>query len=192
VEDTRARILDAALRLFDECGYAAASMEDIRVAAGFRTKSGLYAHFPSKQALARALFQQLIADEAAALGPYLTRPDDATLDDLLTVVEQLTAWGLSHQPAYRFCFLQWHRDDPPLDPEDRAAADRLARWAEMVVRHLQDTRTDIRRDSPALLVVAGQGIINQMVVTAPSGLDADGLRRLAALARDLCRAMLRP
>ncbi|WP_240687078.1 TetR/AcrR family transcriptional regulator [Amycolatopsis suaedae] len=49
---TRQRVLDEALRLFAERGYAATSVADIQVACGLAPGSGaLYKHFPSKRAL---------------------------------------------------------------------------------------------------------------------------------------------
>ncbi len=48
-EETRARILDAALKLFAQSGYEAASVDDICAAAGV-SKGAFYHHFPTKQA----------------------------------------------------------------------------------------------------------------------------------------------
>lgn len=57
-ELTRAVILDAALRLFAEQGFAATSIRDIAAAAGLREGS-LYYHFDSKAELLEALFDEL-------------------------------------------------------------------------------------------------------------------------------------
>jgi AcrR family transcriptional regulator len=47
---TRGRILEAAMRLFGERGYAATTIAQIEAAAGLRPGSGgLYRHFPSKR-----------------------------------------------------------------------------------------------------------------------------------------------
>lgn len=47
-DGTRGRILDAALRLFAEGGFAGASIRDIATAAGVQSAT-LYAHFPGKE-----------------------------------------------------------------------------------------------------------------------------------------------
>jgi AcrR family transcriptional regulator len=47
-EGTRGRILEAALQLFAETGFAGASIREIATAAGVQSAS-LYAHFPSKE-----------------------------------------------------------------------------------------------------------------------------------------------
>lgn len=63
-EETRARILEAALKLFAHSGYEAASVDEICSAAGV-SKGAFYHHFPAKQ----AIFLQLLND-------WLDRLDD--------------------------------------------------------------------------------------------------------------------
>ena len=66
--DTRARIVEAALRLFSERGTARVSMRELADAAGV-TVPGLYYHFDSKAALIKAVY------EARGLGSGLRAPD---------------------------------------------------------------------------------------------------------------------
>src|SRR5271163_4168197 len=56
-EATRQKILNAAIDLFSEVGYAAAGLGEISVRAGM-TKGALYHHFDSKEALATAIIEQ--------------------------------------------------------------------------------------------------------------------------------------
>jgi AcrR family transcriptional regulator len=62
---TRRRIIDEAMRLFGEQGYAATTIAQIEAAAGLSPGSGsLYRHFPSKDALlAEGVRQQIAAGE---------------------------------------------------------------------------------------------------------------------------------
>jgi AcrR family transcriptional regulator len=62
---TRQRIIDEAMRLFGEQGYAATTIAQIEAAAGLSAGSGsLYRHFPSKQALlTEGVRQQIAAGE---------------------------------------------------------------------------------------------------------------------------------
>jgi TetR/AcrR family transcriptional regulator, acrAB operon repressor len=53
-EQTRRRIMEAALRVFDERGIARTTMEHIAEAAGV-TRGAIYWHFADKQALLRAI-----------------------------------------------------------------------------------------------------------------------------------------
>lgn len=54
------QILNAALSVFSERGFAAARMDDIAQASGL-SKGGLYAHFASKDEVFEALLSQLLA-----------------------------------------------------------------------------------------------------------------------------------
>ena len=56
-EITRQKILDAAIDLFSEVGFAAAGLGEIIDRAGM-TKGALYHHFDSKEALATAIIEQ--------------------------------------------------------------------------------------------------------------------------------------
>lgn len=56
-ETTRQKILNAAIDLFSEVGYAAAGLGEIIERAGM-TKGALYHHFDSKEALATAVIEQ--------------------------------------------------------------------------------------------------------------------------------------
>ena len=86
---SRAALLSAARRLFAEHGFHGTSVGDIADAAGLR-KPSLFHHFPTKEALYRAVMEELfgelsgaIAGPVAAKGTYGERLDivnDALVD----------------------------------------------------------------------------------------------------------------
>lgn len=81
-EDRRAAILDAADRLFRSQGYAATSMRQIAAEAGFgRAVSGLYNHFPNKEAIFAALLSTRSPYEE--LLEALRAVEGETLEDFL-------------------------------------------------------------------------------------------------------------
>ncbi len=56
-EQTRALLVDAALRVFAEHGYEEATVEDIAAAAGY-SKGAYYFHFASKEDIFLELLEQ--------------------------------------------------------------------------------------------------------------------------------------
>ena len=192
--DSRTRILNAALTQFDQWGYEGTSMDAIRAAAGFRTKSSLYAHFSSKEQIAATLLDRILAEEAAAVGAHRIAPDEATLEDVLDLAEQMTLWGLSHSAACRFCFLQWQGALLGLS-RSHTNLEATAGWAVAVIRRLQQSGGAARDLDPGLLVTACTGLMNQVIAESGRGqqaLSPAGARRLARQVRELCRAILCP
>jgi hypothetical protein len=85
---TRARLLEGALEVFAERGFAGASVEDICDQAGF-TRGAFYSNFGSKDELVLALFQ-------------------ATTDRLLEQIEALT-WPISPGRCWTPYWACWTR-----------------------------------------------------------------------------------
>ncbi len=115
-EATRARLLDAAVELLEEGGYAAASVAAIArrsdVAAG-----ALYRHFPSKAELFVEVFRSAAEQELAALQEASAEPGTVA-EKLEAVVREFTRSALS-QPR-----LAWALGYEPVDP--LVDAERLA------------------------------------------------------------------
>jgi AcrR family transcriptional regulator len=80
-DQARAEILEAARRLFVSQGYHGTSMRAIARQAGDRAVAGLYNHFPTKEAIFKALIEErnpyddLFATLEAALEEAQTAPD---------------------------------------------------------------------------------------------------------------------
>ncbi|MGE0183201.1 MAG: TetR/AcrR family transcriptional regulator [Parvularculaceae bacterium] len=84
-------ILDAALAVFTEKGFAAARVDDIAVRAGI-SKGAVYLYFDSKEALLRGLIEREVAPVAhrlKALAEAGGEDPKATLTLLVTVATQL-------------------------------------------------------------------------------------------------------
>ncbi len=65
--DTRERILEAALEMFSQNGYAGTNIRELSASLGL-VKSGVYKHFESKEAIWNALLDQMIAYYAEHFG----------------------------------------------------------------------------------------------------------------------------
>jgi AcrR family transcriptional regulator len=141
-EERRARILDAAARVFAERAYESASIEEIAEAAGI-TKPVIYHHFSSKRALYIALLELYRGELLAFLGRRAATshtPEERLrngLDGFFEFVE-------THPHAWRILF----HDPPPADEaivqahrqsEDRARAAIIALLAAApTVEHASD------------------------------------------------------
>ena len=58
--DTKERILEAALEMFSQYGYAGTNIRELSASLGL-VKSGVYKHYESKEAIWNALLDQMIA-----------------------------------------------------------------------------------------------------------------------------------
>ncbi|GAA0573997.1 TetR/AcrR family transcriptional regulator [Kribbella sandramycini] len=87
---TRARLLEGALDVFAERGFAGASVEDICDRAGF-TRGAFYSNFASKDELVLALFQATtdrLLEQIEALLPELASQPGTLLDAVLGLLDE--------------------------------------------------------------------------------------------------------
>lgn len=77
-EETRARLLEAASRLFSQYGYDATSVADLSLAAGV-SKGAFYHHFSSKQAIFIALLESWL--DGLEIGFRETRRSEQSVPD---------------------------------------------------------------------------------------------------------------
>lgn len=88
----RDRLVDAALRLFADRGFAATTVGDIEREAGFAPRSGaLYKYFASKRALLDAGLERHLAAIGDVGDDVLLRP----LDDIRSEITLLARWLLA-------------------------------------------------------------------------------------------------
>ncbi len=115
-EGTRERLLNAAVELLEEGGYAAASVAAIAERGGVAA-GALYRHFPSKAELFVEVFRTMAERELAAM-VEASMVQGTVLDKLDAVVREFTGSALS-QPR-----LAWALGYEPVDP--LVDAERLA------------------------------------------------------------------
>jgi AcrR family transcriptional regulator len=106
--NTPDRILDTALRLFNQSGTAAVSTNHIADALGM-SPGNLYYHFRNKEAIIRALFEQQFAHWDA----LDSLPDDRmpTLDDMWRMVNDTFPVSWDYRFIYRELIALLRRDD---------------------------------------------------------------------------------
>lgn len=161
--ETRASLLDVAVRQFGERGYRRTSLDDIVAAAGL-TKGALYHHFASKAALFAAVFlatEQAAADRVVAASREMSSPWEQAHSGVLAFLDAV------REPGYRQIVL---RDgpsvlaqDPILAPENRPTFPVVASIAESIVR-LEGSPVDtaalatLARFFFGGMAIAGQGV----------------------------------
>lgn len=108
-EKTRQAVLEAALDVFCEKGYAKATFDEIAARAGF-TKGAVYWYFRNKADLVSALIVEYVQRKRAEMMPLY--PTGKTLDDLL---EYFVLWAEVGRKDLRFakfnrfvlCQMEW-------------------------------------------------------------------------------------
>lgn len=113
MNNTRQQILDAALLLFSEHGYFSTSVHDIKRAAGLST-GAIYHHFSSKEAIAQALHEALVARFTALVEEACGAPSTrASSHALLTALFELT---VNEPTLVRFVLHARHQEFLPGAP----------------------------------------------------------------------------
>ncbi len=109
-EETRARILDAALRKFAIAGYDAASVDDICAEAGV-SKGAFYHHYSTKQAVFLALMQGWL--KMIDMGIDAARKDTIpeTLVQMTNLLPGIFAAAEDRLPMFLEFWLQASRDE---------------------------------------------------------------------------------
>ncbi|MFP5246920.1 MAG: TetR/AcrR family transcriptional regulator [Thermoanaerobaculia bacterium] len=160
-EETRNRILDAALRLFRERGFEQTTMRDVAVAAGVATGAAYY-YYRSKEELVMAFY--LRTDEEAA---EAFRTAIASSKDLKKRLRGILDTRFAHFAEHRELLTALLRAgvDPrdrlsPFGAETREVRERNIAW---FARALEDSNVSVPKDVaphlPRLLWLYHMGLI---------------------------------
>ena len=109
-EETRAHLLEASLKQFSSSGYDAASVDDICAEAGV-SKGAFYHHFPSKQAVFLALFEDWLTTVDAGLEAAKKSTVPETLTNMALMLPFIFAQADGRLPMFLEFWLQASRDE---------------------------------------------------------------------------------
>jgi AcrR family transcriptional regulator len=107
--DTRRRILDAALACFLEEGYEQTTIARIRERGG-TSNGALFHHFPSKEAIADALYVQAIASFQEGLWELVGRRPRSLRAGVRGAISHQLRWVEEHADLARFVYMRGHLD----------------------------------------------------------------------------------
>ena len=107
--DTRRRVLDVALRSFLADGYEQTTIAQIRKLSG-TSNGALFHHFPSKEAIADALYVEAIASFQAGLWDLVGRAPGALRDAVRGAIAHQLTWTEQHPDLARFIYTRGHLD----------------------------------------------------------------------------------
>lgn len=136
-EQTRQRLLDTALDLFESKGYASTTIDDIAAAAG-TTRVTFYAHFPSRRAIMAALIARLNKILERQESPEHRSTAVALVDVVHAGTAEAIGTWLREQSA------RWPVIRPYISSASVAAAvepeiqELVDEWSEEVVSDIQD------------------------------------------------------
>jgi AcrR family transcriptional regulator len=158
-EQTRENIIRQAAALFNQQGFAGASMSDIMLATGLQ-KGGIYRHFESKEALALEAFDYAVAQMGSRFGAALAGRENAI--DRLHAVIDVFARLHDDPPVPGGCpmlntAIESDDGNPALRDRARTAMDGLRTLIRQTVRKgipRNEVRDDVDGDELATLMIS--------------------------------------
>ena len=160
-EQTRERILDAALDLFRTRGYAETTMRQIADAAGVAVGNAYY-YFASKDQLILAFYERNHLDHLAVLGDGLDRTKDFR-ERLALLLRTKVDSAMPYRRLSTKLFTSAADPESPLSPFSPESAplrnEAVRLMAEVVAGSSLRVGKDLRADLPELLWLYEMGVI---------------------------------
>ncbi|MEU6279061.1 TetR family transcriptional regulator [Streptomyces sp. NPDC047028] len=170
-EQTRALILETAMRLFQENGYDKTTMRAIAKEAGVSVGNAYY-YFAGKEHLIQGFYDRIAADHQLAVRQVLDRETD--LESRLAGV--LTAWLDIARPYHEFA-VQFFKNaadpDSPLSPfspeSEHARAQAISVHREVLAGSKSKVAPELRDALPELMWLAQMGLVLYWVFDRTEG-----------------------
>jgi AcrR family transcriptional regulator len=184
---TRARLLRAAVCVFDRKGYSAASVREIVEIAGV-TKPALYYHFGSKEGVLTAILQEAAREFRSAMHRGVDRPGTAR-ERLFGLCADLHGLFQEHVPVVRVAHSVFFGPAEGAPQFDFSIYDReMERAVRRIVEDGQATGEITPCAAPADIALVILGIIGVFATRHLHGgvepLDLDSMRRVLGLVFD--------
>ena len=154
--DTKERILDAALELFSKNGYAGTNIRELSASLGL-VKSGVYKHFDSKEAIWNALLDGMIAYYGDHFGsPEHLPPVPETLEDLVSMTMHMVNITVRDDKIVmtrKLLSIEQFRDERARDLASKHFLTGLTEMFTHVFSEMMERKL-LKRDDPEMLAFA--------------------------------------
>jgi AcrR family transcriptional regulator len=190
--DTRERILDAALEMFSQNGYAGTNIRELTASLGL-VKSSMYKHFESKEAIWNTLLDRMIAYYGERFGSAEHLPP---VPDSLEGLVQMTM-GMVHFTVHdetivmtrKVLAIEQFRDERARALATRHFLTGLTEMFTPVFAGMMD-RGLLRRDDPAMLAFAYATPVSALIHLCDREPEKteDAIRKIEAFSRHFIAA----
>ena len=154
--DTKERILEAALEMFSQNGYAGTNIRELSASLGL-VKSGVYKHYESKEAIWNALLDEMTAYYGEHFGsPEHLPPVPDSLEGLVTMTMQMVDFTVHDEKVImtrKVLTLEQFRDERARELATKHFLTGLTEMFTHIFAGLMDKGL-IRRDDPSMLAFA--------------------------------------
>ncbi len=163
--DTKERILDAALVMFSQNGYAGTNIRELSASLGL-VKSGVYKHYESKEAIWNALLDEMITYYGEHFGsPEHLPPVPDSLEELVRMTMQMvnfTAHDEKIMMTRKVLTLEQYRD---VRARELATKHFLTGLTDMFTRIFTGMMDKglLRKDDPSMLAFAYTAPISALI-----------------------------
>ena len=163
--DTKERILEAALLMFSQNGYAGTNIRELSASLGL-VKSGVYKHYESKEAIWNALLDEMIAYYGEHFGsPEHLPPVPDSPEGLVTMTMQMVNFTVHDEKVImtrKLLTLEQFRDDRARDLATKHFLTGLTEMFTQVFTGMMDKGL-LRKDDPKMLAFAYTAPISALI-----------------------------
>ena len=163
--DTKERILAAALEMFSQNGYAGTNIRELSASLGL-VKSGVYKHYESKEAIWNALLDEMIAYYEAHFGsPEHLPPVPDSLESLIQMTMQMVNFTVHDERIImtrKVLVLEQFRDARARELATKHFLTGLTEMFTRIFKGMMDKGL-LRQDDPQMLAFAYTAPISALI-----------------------------
>ena len=189
--DTKERILDAALEMFSQNGYAGTNIRELSGSLGL-VKSGVYKHYASKEAIWNALLDQMIAYYGERFGSseHLPAVPDS-LEDLVKMTMKMVNITIHDEKIImtrKVLTLEQFRDERARELATKHFLTGLTDMFTEIFKGMMDIGL-LRKDDPRMLAFSYTAPISALIHLCDREPEKteDAIRQIEAFSRHFVR-----